>query len=274
MSYKTVLASLNDIEMHRQIAESAARLAGEFDAHLTGLFVIPSVEVYSTGMDVPIVMDVRHDYFETSSESVQKAFEELEGRRDFRLINASNPDIAAYVAHHGRAADLILLAQRDGSDRSMLEPDFVERVLLESGRPVVVLPRSGNVKIIPEVAVIGWNGRREAARAVFDSIPLLKRASEVFIVWVDPTKEHPSPGPLAGIEITEVLARHGIKAVIEPMATGGRDAGEALIEKVADSGADLLVMGAYGHARFTELILGGATRTVLEKMKCPIFFSH
>lgn len=274
MSYKTILVSLNDIEMQKKVMESAAELAAQFNAHLTGLYVVPGVEVVASGLDAPIVIDVRHDYFERASETVRKTFEQLEERRDFRLIDTVEPNIARQVIAQGHAADLILLAQRDPSGRSMLHSDFVERVLLESGRPVLVLPRSGKVNVIPKVAVVGWNGRREAARAVFDSIPLLKLAQQVFIVWVDPKKEHGSGGPLAGIDIAEVLARHEIKAVVEPIATGGREAGEALIDKVIDSGADLLVMGAYGHARFTELILGGATLTVLDKMKCPIFFSH
>lgn len=274
MSYKTVLASLNDIETHRQMAQTAGALAAEFDAHLTGLFVVPAVEVFSTGFDMPFVFEARRDHFQNASESVKKTFEQLGNRGNFRVINASDPDIASQVISQARAADLTVIEQRDPSGQSMVDFDFVERVLLESGRPVVVIPRSGRTRIVPEIAVIGWNGRREAARAAFDSIPLLKRAREVFVVWVDPKKEHPSAGALAGIEITEVLARHGIKAVVEPLATGGREAGEALLDKVADSGADLLVMGAYGHTRFTELILGGATRTVLEKMKCPVFFSH
>ena len=275
MPYKTIHISLNDIETNHQVIESAAQLARAFEAHLTGLYVIPAAEVYGTGFDVmPVINEVRRNYFRNATEAVRKQFGNIDLPNDFRLLDGPGPDIAGRTISEGRTADIVILSQADRSDKAMLESDFVERILMSTGRPGIVLPRTGKMIIVPDLAVVGWNGRREAARAVFDSLPLLKRAKKVLVVWANPDKDDLSPGSVPGMEIAEALSRHDINVAVEPIVTGGRGAGEALLTKVADSGADLLVMGAYGHSRLTELILGGATRTVLEDMRCPVFFSH
>jgi len=275
MPYKTIHISLNDIETNHQVIESAAQLTRVFGAHLTGLYVIPAAEVYGTGFDVmPVINEVRRNYFRNATEAVRKQFGNIDLPNDFRLLDGPGPDIAGQTISEGRTADIVILSQADRSDKAMLESDFVERILMSTGRPGIVLPRTGKMIIVPDLAVVGWNGRREAARAVFDSLPLLKRAKKVLVVWANPDKDDLSPGSVPGMEIAEALSRHDINVAVEPIVTGGRGAGEALLTKVADSGADLLVMGAYGHSRLTELILGGATRTVLEDMRCPVFFSH
>jgi nucleotide-binding universal stress UspA family protein len=136
------------------------------------------------------------------------------------------------------------------------------------------VPRNGKTSLAADLITIGWNGKREAARAAFDSVPLLKSARKVHVVWVDPEKEYQHPGGLPGAQLAATLSRHGINAEIAPISTGGREAGETLLTVVADSGAELLVMGAYGHSRLSEMILGGATKSVLRGMKCPVLFSH
>jgi nucleotide-binding universal stress UspA family protein len=115
---------------------------------------------------------------------------------------------------------------------------------------------------------IGWNASREAARALFDSLPVLKRAKAVHFIWVDP------PGEGWGKEVIASLALRGVHATAESVTAGGKTAGEALLERAKTLGAGLLVIGAYGHSRLTEFILGGVTRTVLRRMKCPVLLSH
>ena len=123
------------------------------------------------------------------------------------------------------------------------------------------------------VVIVGWNGSREATRAVFDSIPLLKPAAEVLIILVAPESEKPDHQESSGIELTKALARHGIN--VRPFDVhSSHEAGQALLERAESRGAGLLIMGAYGHARLREFILGGATRSVLKGMKIPVLFSH
>jgi nucleotide-binding universal stress UspA family protein len=109
---------------------------------------------------------------------------------------------------------------------------------------------------------------------MFDALPLLRLVKETRLVWVDPYKESEAAGSVPGAEEAAVLARHGIKAVAEPMMTDGYNAGEALLMRANDLGADLLVMGAYAHSRMREFVFGGATRHVLEHMTIPVLMSH
>jgi len=127
---------------------------------------------------------------------------------------------------------------------------------------------------VPETVVIGWNGSREAARALFDSLPILKRAKTIHVLWVDPPAERSRSETWSGAGIADALDQHGIKVVVTPVAGSGETAGEILLKKAADAGAGLLVIGAYGHSRLSEFILGGVTRTVLRKMKCPVLLQH
>jgi nucleotide-binding universal stress UspA family protein len=194
---------------------------------------------------------------------------------DMKVIDSASPAIARDVIDCARKTDIAIVNQpSEETSLSLVGRDFVERVLLSTGRPTLVVPRSGRTDLAADLAIIGWSGKREAARAAFDSLPLLKRARKVRIVWVDPEMEYPHPGSLPGAELATVLSRHGIDAAVKPISTGGRDAGETLLTAVADSGAELLVMGAYGHSRLSEMILGGATKSVLKGMRCPVLFSH
>lgn len=280
MTYKTVLVSLNDLERNEALLASAAELARNFDAHLQGLYVIPAVEIYA-GMDygMPVVFEGNRETYQKSEKSVRNLFESLAQvagiRSDFVVVDSITPSITDDVIDYARRSDIAIINQPpEDAGLSVTARAFVEKILLSTGRPTLVLPRKGGTSAIADLVIIGWSGRRESARAAFDSVPLLTRAKEVRVVWVDPEREHPRPGNLPGADLATALSRHGVNAAIEPLATGGREAGEALLTKISDSGANLLVMGAYGHSRLSELILGGATRSVLSGMNCPVLFSH
>ena len=108
----------------------------------------------------------------------------------------------------------------------------------------------------------------------FDAIPILKAAKKVHIVRADPQKDPSLRGSIPGADLAETLARHGVKAETEGYPTDGQDAGQALLRRAADTGAGLIVMGAYGHSRLTEFIFGGATRHVLQRQDRPVLMSH
>jgi nucleotide-binding universal stress UspA family protein len=276
MGFKTIIVGLNDVQRNQALLDAGIKLARKFDAHILGLYVIPAVQIYSSGFEsMPVVFEGRRDFFQSSSSSVRSSFEGVlsrEGiRGEFQLVDSASAHISNTMIERARAADLVLLSQADSTRESMIDEDLVERVALAAGRPTLSIPRQGEFQF-PELAIVGWNGTRESARAAFDSIPLLKQSKEVHIVWVNPQRDLP-PGEVPGADLAEVLSRHGVKAVAEPLPSE-LEAGEALSRKVKDSGAELLVMGAYGHARLREFILGGATRSVLSSMECPVLFSH
>jgi nucleotide-binding universal stress UspA family protein len=174
---------------------------------------------------------------------------------------------------HGHAADLILVSQIAENPGAEIEQGLVEHVVMESGRPVLTIPQKGSFSDIKS-AVVGFNATREATRALFDGLPLLRSAKDVRVVWVDPYKERSVAGEVPGAEAAAALARHGVKATAEGLAAGGVNAGEALLQHVNDLGAELLVMGAYAHSRMREYIFGGATQHVLAHANVPVLMSH
>jgi nucleotide-binding universal stress UspA family protein len=176
--------------------------------------------------------------------------------------------IADDVIQASRGVDLVVLMPPVDEAKGWIESDFAERVVMSSGRPVLLVPRGGEFKF--GEAIIGWNASRESARAAFDAIPLLKYCDVARIVAVDPS----SPGEVPGTELAEAFARHDIKAVTESYHTGGMEAGRAILQKGRDTGAALIVIGAYGHSRMRELILGGATREILTALDRPVLLSH
>jgi nucleotide-binding universal stress UspA family protein len=116
-------------------------------------------------------------------------------------------------------------------------------------------------------------GGREAARAVFDALPMLKLAEKVHIVTVEDSRT-PREGSLPDTEIASALARHGIDVTIAKIPAGDASAGDEILREVAEQGSDLLVMGAYGHSRLREFVFGGVTRQILREMTVPVLFSH
>ena len=279
MTYKTILVSLNDLQRNQVLLDRAASLVRSFDAYLQAVYVIPAIEIYASYGPEPVIFEGNRDLFRDAESSVCGAFEatlKAQGiRGDMRVIDATCPAIAGDVIDCARRSDIAIVNQPfEETSLSVVGRDFVERVMLSSGRPTLVVPRSGRTNLAADLAIIGWSGKRESARAVFDGLPLLKMAKKVKIVWIDPEMEYPHPGSLPGAELAATLSRHGVDAVVEPISTGGHDTGEALLTAIADSGAELLVMGAYGHSRLSEMILGGVTKSVLKGMKCPVLFSH
>ena len=279
MVYKTILVSLNDVPRAEAMIDAAALIAKTYDSHLIGCYVIPAVTIYpEVGFASPsAVDDTRQQYFKTNIAAVKERFE-TKLRKDglkgeWRTVNSLYTEISPSFMEHGRAVDLIMVSQIGENSGAEIEQGFVEHVVIESGRPVLIIPQKGSLAETKSV-VVGFNETREATRALFDGLPLLRSARDVRVVWVDPYKERSVAGEVPGAEAAEALARHGVKATAEGLAAGGVNAGEALLQHVNDLGAELLVMGAYAHSRMREYIFGGATAYVLAHANVPVLMSH
>jgi nucleotide-binding universal stress UspA family protein len=280
MSYKDLLVVLDSATDARGRIELAATLAERFAAHLVGLYPIPSPELpRSAGYaDLaplePMYREWRARMLE-QAETVREAFEhqaQLRGvKTEWRAVAEGRE---ADPALHARYADLTILGQLDpdNDEMAMIRP-HPERVALASGRPILVTPYAGHFEKLARV-LIAWNASREAARAVADAMPLLAAADAVTVMAVDPQPGHDGHGELPGAAVALHLARHGVTAQIERTVSAEVPIGEVLLSRAADLGADLLVMGAYGHSRMRELLLGGATRSILASMTLPVLMSH
>ena len=280
MSVKTILIALNEVSRAKQICSIAAELAIKSDAHVVGVFIIPAVEVYpAAGMQLSAqVFEGHREFYLKHAKTVKAVFDEEMRRQEvayeWRQVESDTSQIADAMVQHAFEADLVIVPQKQEDSVSGVETDFTERVILESGRPILVIPTYGEFSDIGKQVLVAWNGTREAARAVFDAIPLMKQAENVTVSWLNSKETLPEDETLAGSELATTLARHDIKASSETFPTGELGAGDALLSQASDVGADLLVMGAYGHSRIREYVFGGATRTVLETMTLPVLMSH
>jgi nucleotide-binding universal stress UspA family protein len=260
MAYKDLLVIVDDDPRTRERVSHAADLAERFDAHLAGLCV--------SSISAP----------ETSQRTTaaRELFEDAIGQRgisaEWRTATGFPVDAAVVQA---RYTDLIVLGQLDPADaQAGVNSPSPEDIALSVGRPTLVIPYVGSYSPIGQRVLVAWDASREATRAANDAIPLLASAATVKVLTVDPAINRTEHGDIPEADIALHLARHGVKAEVEKTVSGGVSIGEVLLSRASDLGADLLVMGAYGHSRVRELVLGGATRTVLLSMTLPVFMSH
>ena len=192
---------------------------------------------------------------------------------EWRALKVPHVDLASVVMDHGRAADLIVAGQTDPDwDLSPLM-DFPERLALESGRPVLVVAVKGRFPELGRRVVVAWKPGRESSRAVFDAMPLLSAAEKVQILEFREGER--GEGSLApDTTIAASLARHGLKPEVHSAVPSKNGVAPDILARVDADKADLLVLGAYGHSRFREMIFGGVTRHIARHMTVPTLFSH
>ncbi|WP_250456074.1 universal stress protein [Caballeronia sp. ATUFL_M2_KS44] len=279
MSYKTVLVHLDTSARAHPRLESALQLAKRFDAHVIGLFAVYEPETRAFA-----IMAGTASYYEQHAATrleqrgaIERLFHAEVKRAGVtgEWIEAHEPATHA-APHFARCADLVVASQDDPDDpESYVGDHFQETLVLSSGRPVLLLPYTGFFPSMANHPMIAWDGSREATRAVHDALPLLKTAERVSIVTIDTTQGEARDERIAGADIAACIARHGVKAEVSSSAIADETSvGELLLSRATDLGADLVVMGGYGHARWQELVLGGATRTFLASMTVPVLMSH
>ncbi len=188
-----------------------------------------------------------------------------------RTISASISGAADEIGRLGRRFDLIIVGQ---PNRQKSLPDEVvdEGVLFESGRPVIFVPFIHKGGVTLDRIMVCWDGSRTAARAIADAMPILKKAKQVEVVIISdkPGKADEVPGA----DLGQHLARHGLKIDVKRITSPDTDVPSTILSYAADSSADMIVMGGYGHSRLREFVLGGATRGMLEAMTVPVLMSH
>jgi nucleotide-binding universal stress UspA family protein len=284
MGFKDILVALDTAGPARGRVELAAALAERFAAHLIGLHTTLPAEAprrhgYFDYFDRSLLDPLYQEYeqkMEAEGDATRHLFEEIAARRglsaEWRTASGYPSEITAL---HGRYVDLIVLGQPDPDDTTAaLYRPRPEEVALAVGRPILVIPYAGSWTQIGRRVLVGWDSSREATRAINDAMPLLAGAEAVTILAVDPADGPAGHGEVPGADIALHLARHGVKATIEATVSAGIGAGNALLSRASDLEADLLVMGAYGHSRVRELLLGGVTRTVLDSMTLPVLMAH
>ncbi|MBX3621991.1 MAG: universal stress protein [Rhizobacter sp.] len=279
MTYRSILVHLDDSPRCPARITLAAAIAKAQGAHLlglapTGLVDLPA-DLQPTSMDgVPTLAAARKRLQEAAEECVQRFNAQVaplglvshEGR-------VHGDDTLSAVLQHARWCDLVVLGQHDPSHHTPLVPwDLPQQVFLQAGRPVLVVPYAGDFKTVGRKVVVSWKDTREAARALTDALPLLQQAQEVHVLGFASPAE--ATGATRALEaLAPWLSRQGVQAQLHAEVTE-LDVGEALLSRAFDLGADLIVMGGYGHSRVTELVMGGVTRSLLAEMTVPLLVSH
>lgn len=277
MSYKTILVHLDSGKRIAERIAVARQLADTFEAHLTGLFALsaPRIPAYALAEAGPIVVEAEARYRAEAARQVEAAFNAATANRGWDgEFRASTRDALAAALLSARYADLVIAGQREPDDSTGIDSSFAEELVLGAGRPVLFVPYAGHFGEVGRRVLVAWNTGREAARAVTDALPLLARASTVQVVAFDPRSGGADHGDIPGADIGLVLARHGVKVSVAQQRSEEVDVGNQILSRAADLQADLIVMGAYGHSRLRELVLGGVTRTLLETMTVPVLMSH
>jgi nucleotide-binding universal stress UspA family protein len=289
MAFKDLLAVIDDEPASQARLEVAARLATTFDAHLTGLYAIAPLYLPAF-VEAELPEDIHRARLERDEELVGNArqrFEAtmtrqgLEGRCEWRGVRGDPTEAAV---RHGRYTDLVVVGQVPPHHDLDTRPAQPQTLVFECGTPLLVVPYAGTFPTLGHRILVGWNASRESARAVASAMPLLQRAHKVIVLTIDPRPGDPRPGdPRSGRagpgdeparDLARHLARHGCQVEAAQVATDAVDASDALLNMVTDESCDLLVLGAYGHSRLRELVLGGMTRTVLQHMTVPVLMSH
>lgn len=279
MSYKTILVYLNSEEQAARIMSVAAQVARRSNAHLIGLYVVPAVRIYPAvqAYITTEILEAQKQHYREQADRIRKVFDTAVSGEDFvsewRVVEAHVPDRTPTVLQHGRMVDLIVLGQYDQSEERD-ERDLPDRVVLEGGRPVLIVPAAGKFENVGDYVMLAWDGSREASRAAFDAMPFLETADEVRVHAVNPPSKEGNSTFLPGTELSASLARHGVKAETGQSTSRSGAVGEEILSRMADHGSNLLVMGCYGHSKLRELALGGVTRHITQHMTAPVLFSH
>jgi len=279
MGYKNLLVHVDDTKGCAARVRAAIELAIAHDAHLTGVYIVtdPSPAAFVQGYLPPETLEMVRQEARKRADAALARFTEVakrnqisfESRTDRVLYTA----MAEALATNARYADVAILGQSDPDDSD--NPRYLpEEVTLASGRPSLVIPYIGPAATLGQRVTVAWDASREAARAVNDALPILKRAQAVGVVSVNPSETPFGHGEQPGADIALHLARHGIKVEVQRIESRDIDVPNIILSHIADQSSDLLVMGAYGHSRLREFVLGGVTRTILHDMTVPVFMAH
>lgn len=278
MAYKDILVHIDDSKACARRLEVAIRMARTHEAHLTGLYtavdpLLPGnirAEVPSHLLETLKAQTAER--IEVAKSAYIEAVERAGVSADCHTVHCPGTRIGEVISLHGRYADLVVLGQPEPDDGVAADIEVVEDVVLSVGRPVLVVPYIGAGETLGERIMVAWDGGREAARAVNDALPAMERADSVAVLVVNPSKG--GHGEQPGADIALHLARHKIEVEAQHLESRDITVGDALLSRLADESIDLLVMGAYGHSRLRELVLGGVTRQVFEQMTVPVLMSH
>jgi nucleotide-binding universal stress UspA family protein len=277
MRFKTIVAILQNEQDAERVLDCAIPLADRFESHLIGIHAeaLPVPYTSATGFPDTEFLQVSADMNRERAEKLQALFlgriEKTGLSFEWRSLESFSGDSALTGISSVRAADLIIAAQREtGGDPSA----DVDTLVYDAGRPVLVVPHEGPLVTTFKHVLLAWNGSKEAARAAFDALPFIIEAEKTDILVIDPPDTLDDNPEAAGAEIAAALSRHGATVSVSVQQSGNASIDDVIQTRIAETGADLLVLGAYSHSWLRQLLFGGVTRTVLRTVPVAAFVSR
>ena len=274
---KDIVVNLSVSKDGGPAGDYAVSVAEAFGAHVAGIAFVydPIVPISGTGYIPAEVIESQQADNEAAAKSAVDRFAEATRRAGLSAepvsLTASLAGAGDQFARIARRFDLAVVGQAE-PEASSIDEIVAETTLFESGRPVIMVPYIQKAPLKLDNVMVCWDGSRQSARAIADAMPLLVKAGSVEIVII--TNERGKQDEIEGADIGQHLARHGIEIDVHRITGGSIDVADALLSHAADSGADFMVMGGYGHSRLREFVLGGVTHSIFKSMTVPVLMSH
>jgi nucleotide-binding universal stress UspA family protein len=275
--FKDIIVNLSAGKSGKMVGDYAISVASRLEAHITGFAIafVPNIQRAGTAyLSVEKIEALQRDN-EAAAGTIVEGFAAATASAGIsaekRILRANLSDAAAQFGRIARRFDLAIVGQVE-PDGSPVQTMVCESTLFESGRPMIIVPYIQTAPLKLDRIMVCWDGSRPAARAIADAMPLLKRAGYIEVVSV--TSERGKHDEIEGADIGHHLARHGLKVDVTRITRGELDVEDVLLSHAADSDADFMVMGGYGHSRLREFVLGGVTRNMLRTMTVPTLMSH
>lgn len=278
MTFRTILA-VAGLERGDHDIDLAASLCEEAKAHLS-VFVVAFAAPPPVGTYAAMISDAWVQERQIDSQRLGERLAALTARLSEREVAAdvsgAYPETAwsdEAIGRRGRYCDLTLIGPELIAD-GMLKDKIVEGALFSSGKPVLLVPEGAAATLAPKRVMVAWDSRIEASRALREALDMLKTAEEVRLVLVDPEEGEDAHGDEPGADAAIYLARHGVKVGVDRLPSSGRAVVDVLRRHAVDMAADMIVMGAYGHSRLRQRILGGVTRSMVENPPLPVLLAR
>ena len=279
MAFKTLLTVMTNPEMGKAALAQTIALAESQDAHAEVLCLgvdRTQTGYYYAGANAMILQETMSQAQTEAAETLAHANDVL-GKSGVRWSAedgiAQIADVGRHVAHRARFADLVVLPRPYGENRGAEAEPIVEAAMFEGHAPVLVVPDGCAPVSAPKSILVAWNESVEAMTAIRHALPFLQKAEIARIVVIDPPTHGPDRSDPGGM-LSQMLARHGVQCEIDVLSKTMTRVSDVLNRHAVDTDSDMIVMGSYGHSRFREAILGGATRNMLEQAQVPVFMAH
>ena len=280
MAFKDFLLALTTYPEPTAVSavDDAVGVAAALGARISAIACAVKIQVPGSVLghvgNVPAMIEAEAKKSAMNAENLLAAFEDGAQRsgvfQERILETCVTSEVPGVLVDYARLHDLTIVPVRD---RDHVGSWYAEAIIFGSGLPTMILLEARKRPAFAlNTVIVAWDFGRPAARAVADALPLLEKSKRVFVLTV--TNEKVIGTKRSGAELAKHLARHGVDVTLDVVDASGRSIGEAIESHVASRNGDLIVMGAYGHSRLREFILGGATKSMLARLPVPIFFSH